>query len=250
MKRLDSLKRHIEKIGFLQTISYLLQRLILKNGSLIKIKVPGLLHPVFLRNKSYDTHIFTQVFIREEVKFEFDTVPESIVDCGANIGLATLFFKRQYPKAKIISIEPEFSNYNMLVRNTKEYKSINRLHAAVWYKNAMLKIIDTGEGVASFITKEEGNVPNFIEEINAISIVEVMAEFGLACVGLVKIDIEGSEYEIFNCNADEWIDRANMLAVEIHENLRPGVTSLIYSKLDNKFTKQRVGEYSVFKKAL
>jgi len=248
MLRLDSIKSHIKKIGIYQTFTYLLQRLILRKGSLIKIKVPGLVNSIFLRNKYYDTHIFHQIFIREEVSFEYNKPPDIIVDCGANIGLSTLFFQRQFPNAVIISIEPELSNYHLLQRNIKKYKNIKILHAAVWYKNCFLKIIDTGGGVASFITSEAEKPDNSIEEINAYNISEIMKMFDLEYIDLIKIDIEGSEYEIFKNDSDIWIEKTKIVAVEIHESLKPGATKLIHSTLQDKFEMSTLGEYSVFHK--
>lgn len=248
MPKLNSLKLHVEKIGLFQTLIYLLQRLVLKKGHLIKLKIPGLKNPVFLRNKYYDTHIFNQIFIREEVNFGSDNDPKIIVDCGANIGLSTLYFRRQFPGSIIISIEPELANFNMLIKNSKKYDNIDCLHAALWSKNGKVNVIDIGEGVASFITKEPGDQGNIIEQISSLTIGEVILRFGVSTIDLIKMDIEGTEYELFNYKPEEWTDRINMLAVELHEGLKPGVTYLINSKMEDKFINYRVGEYSVFKR--
>lgn len=248
MHRLNSLKLHIEKIGFFQTFNYVLQRFFFKKGHNIKLKIPGLKNSVFLRNKYYDTHIFNQIFIREEVNFGSNNDPKIIFDCGANIGLSTLYFRRQFPNAVIISIEPEMSNFNMLMKNTRDYNKINCLHAAVWSKNTKVNIIDIGEGVASFITNELENTGNIIEKITAVTISEIMAKFDVSFIDLIKMDIEGSEYELFDYKPEDWTVRINMLAVELHEGLKPGVTYLIKSKMGDKFINYHVGEYSVFKR--
>jgi len=248
MHRLNSLKVHFEKIGLFQTFFYLLQRIFLRKGHYIKLKIPGLENPVFLRNKYYDTHIFNQIFIRDEVNFGYTNDPKIIVDCGANIGLSTLYFKRQFPNSHIISIEPEFSNFNLMKKNTKNYNKINCLHAAVWNQNTKVNVIDTGEGVASFITKEVENTGNIIEQTNAFTLTEIISKFNISFIDLVKMDIEGSEYELFDYKPEAWTERINMLALELHENLKPGVTKLIKSKMDGKFINYQVGEYCVFKR--
>jgi len=69
---------------------------------------------VCLRNKFYDTAIFSQIFIYEELNFDLPSEPKTILDCGANTGLATLYFKFKYPQTKIISVEPEQSNFTLL----------------------------------------------------------------------------------------------------------------------------------------
>jgi predicted O-methyltransferase YrrM len=40
-----------------------------------------------------------------------------VVDAGANIGLASLWFANQYPKAKIVCIEPDPENFRILKEN-------------------------------------------------------------------------------------------------------------------------------------
>jgi len=44
-----------------------------------------------------------------------------IIDCGANIGCASVWFATQYPKARILAVEPDPDNFRMLVRNSKPY---------------------------------------------------------------------------------------------------------------------------------
>lgn len=46
-------------------------------------------------------YLLWEIFIRGEYFFETEKTAPVILDCGANIGLATLFFKRIYPKARI-----------------------------------------------------------------------------------------------------------------------------------------------------
>jgi predicted O-methyltransferase YrrM len=58
-------------------------------------------------------------------RFYADTVSRSeiplILDCGANIGLSSIWFARKYPRATVIAVEPESENFRMLTMNTAEY---------------------------------------------------------------------------------------------------------------------------------
>ena len=263
--------------------------MILKKGSLIKLNLIGLSSPIYLRNKYYDTHIFHQIFIRKELDFEIPNNPKVIVDCGANIGLSTLYLKRKYKESKIISIEPEESNFNMLSINTRQYKDVDILQNAVWFKNTLLQLVDGGEGHASFKTfenrsgylkKEITNQPiSLFTDLNniqvtfentslvttdrmvvsfgeitypskfifhTVSISEIVRKFNLNSIDLIKLDIEGSEFEIFKHEPLEWIKNINCIAVEIHENMRPGCTDLIDTALKQDFTKSYLGEYSIY----
>lgn len=52
-----------------------------------------------------------------------EITPSVIIDLGANVGYATIYFKNQNPKAKIISVEPDIKNFNQLLLNTKKLNS-------------------------------------------------------------------------------------------------------------------------------
>lgn len=57
------------------------------------------------------------------------------------VGLGTLFFNMKFPEAKIISLEPEGSNYELLCKNTKNLENIFPIKAGLWSKECMLKVI-------------------------------------------------------------------------------------------------------------
>ena len=54
----------------------------------------------------------------KEYDFAVDR-PSVIIDAGANIGLASIWFASKFPEARILAIEPEKSNYELLVRNVE-----------------------------------------------------------------------------------------------------------------------------------
>ena len=246
--KLNSLINHIRAIGILQTFSYLFQRITLERGGLIYLKIKGLSSPIFLRNKFYDTHIFYQIFINKEVDFNLHKRPDVIIDCGANIGLSTLYFLKKYPSAKIFSVEPEQSNYHLLLKNTHSYVNVVPIKSAIWKDNKALNIIDDGSGHASFQVAEKLEMVAGIEQIEAITLSTLMQNYNLKYIDLLKIDIEGSEFEIFDSNKFNWNSYVDTLAIEIHESIKPGVTNLIYNTMMDNFDLSSQGEYTLFNK--
>ena len=251
MKRLassiKSLANHITSIGFITTLLYIFQRFSYPAGRQVRIKTNGLPHPFFLRTKTYDTNIFYQIFIGKEVDFAIAGKPNIIVDAGANIGLSSLFFTRKFKTSQIYSIEPEKSNYDLLVKNTKEYSHIHPINAALWDKDQLLNIVDNGEGNASFQTSESV-IKNTISQIQGMSMQHFMSLNNLNKIDLLKIDIEGSEFELFNSENIDWIDAVDNIAIEIHDNIKPGATNLITKRLEKKYNQVRYGEYILFSK--
>jgi tRNA G46 methylase TrmB len=77
-----------------------------------------------LRIPSSDVPTYEQVFIDKEYDFLVKKQPKVIVDAGANIGLASIYFANKYPDAKIIAIEPEQSNFELFKENVAPYPHI------------------------------------------------------------------------------------------------------------------------------
>ena len=71
-------------------------------------------------------------------------MPPVIIDAGANVGLSAVFYANRFPNARIIAIEPEPSNYEMLKRNVVPYSNVTPVQAALWKENGPLRLFDTG----------------------------------------------------------------------------------------------------------
>lgn len=143
---------------------------------------------------------------------------ERVVDLGAHIGLATLYFAQIYPRAQIVAYEPDPQNYKLLVKNVHENGLGGRvecINAAVAPKSGRLNLqapiyADEWRSGVGIIPKGWRSVLHTKElEVAAVGIGEVLAEGA----GLVKMDIEGMEYEVV-VNA-QW-RRVQNLILEVH----------------------------------
>ena len=176
---------------------------------------------VFLRRESSDQDVFDEIFIAKEYEIDLGR-PLFIVDAGAYIGLSSVFFASKYPKATVVAIEPESSNFNMLLLNTKNYTNIKPINAGLWSRKAFLRIQDTSATTWGFRVMEDPSG----QGIQAIGITDVMSEFGATQIDVLKIDIEGSEIELLNhCSA--WIDSVRILIIELHDWFQPGCSEAL-----------------------
>src|SRR6266404_4664431 len=98
----------------------------------------GLTQPISLRLKSSDLATYKKIFIDLEYDFPLAKSPSVIVDAGANVGFASVFFARKYPNARILAIEPETSNFALLKKNVQEYPNVIPIGAALWTDNKMI----------------------------------------------------------------------------------------------------------------
>lgn len=215
----------IEGVKFYLKIKY-------NKDQFLKINLKEVGVPLYLRNKTSDIPAFYDVFTENEYELNLIKKPKTIIDCGANIGLATAYFKGEYPDAKIISVEPEQDNYELLQKNTESLSNVHCLNYGVWNKSALLEVHDVGLGNWGFTTTEV----QFENEstIEAISISEIIDRYKIDTIDILKIDVEGSEREIFQENTDEWLSKVKILIVELHDHMRSGCSESFYSAM-NKF---------------
>jgi FkbM family methyltransferase len=78
--------------------------------------------------------VFAQVLANREYRcLDQSEISGLVIDCGANIGLSTLYFLTRFPNAHLIAIEPDPDNFKMLAGNTAGFSGRKTLlQAAVW----------------------------------------------------------------------------------------------------------------------
>lgn len=132
-----------------------------------------------------------------------------IVDAGANIGLASIWFAKRFPDAEIIAIEPDKENCELLRRNTTHLSRVSVREAAIGATNGFVRLSQTGSSATITTTRAFSGCP-IITVDNAISSVADGIPF------IIKIDIEGFESDLFSTNLD-WIDSAYAIFIEPHD---------------------------------
>lgn len=200
---------------------------------LIEVKRSEIKHPFYLRPKTSDVPTYEQIFINRDYNFSITKEPEIIIDAGANIGLASIYFANQYPNSQVIAIEPELSNFKLLEVNVSPYKNVIPLQAALWHRNEEINLIDPGLGEWAFMTEskneelqsEENIVRNTVQ---AITVDRIIDQFNLNRIDILKIDIEGAEKEVFT-NPSSWIHKVDTMIVELHERIKIGCNRSFYN---------------------
>jgi len=186
-------------------------------------------HPIYLRKNTTDIKLFYDIYIRKEYSTNYQPNPLTIIDLGANIGLASVYFKNLFPNAKIIAVEPEKSNFDMLVMNTQNYGSIHCINKAVWNRATNLIIEDHGHGNWGFMVSES-DISNE-HSVQSISVDGLLDEFNIDQIDILKIDIEGSEKELFEKNYEKWLPRTKMIIVELHDVMRWGSSKSFFNAI-------------------
>lgn len=234
-----------------QVIKYILINLMFSLRISNKIYLGGLSSPICIRPKTSDLLTFHQVFTFKEYDINLRFNPMVIIDAGANIGLTSLYFNKIYPNARIIAIEPEKSNFEMLKINCKNVQNI-LLHKRSLSNqpNLGLNVIDKGYGNWGFVTEinDNTNSQKVVDTVKTITIDEVMNENEIECIDLLKIDIEGAEKELFESNYENWIPKTKCIVIELHDGMKMGSSKSFFKTISKyNFSYHRMnGENLVF----
>jgi FkbM family methyltransferase len=215
----------------------------------VAVSVPGILYPVYLRVRTTDIGVCHEILIRRLYDYKLPATPKVIIDAGANIGLTSVFYANAYPGARIIAIEPEESNFRMLIKNTSFYPRIEPVNAALWGENCELDLCDMERGHSAFQTKDRpaSRTANRAR-VRGITLDKLISELGVDFVDLLKIDIEGAEIEVF-ADAARWIDKVGVIAIELHDWLRPGCDNSVSRASKGFDLRAKNGETTYFSKA-
>ena len=138
-----------------------------------------------------------------------------ILDCGANIGMASLWYASRYPRAQVIAVEPEPANFALLKANTEQRPTIVPVMAAVWDRQTRVDLTDGGTGPVGWRTRQ-----NDSGELLTVTVPALVRRFPDRVPMIVKIDIEGAEVELFRSNTD-WTEVVPLIAFEPHDWLMP-----------------------------
>lgn len=152
-----------------------------------------------------------------------DFQPKVIFDCGSYIGYSTLFFANRYPDAQVYSVEPDKNNFKFLQYNTIFYDNIHVINSALWDKETFVRLETTEMGESGYMAVETGEAdPNAFK---TTTLSKIVAENSIEQIDFIKIDIEGSEKEVFSApDVDEWLSKVKVLAIVLHDELRSGAS--------------------------
>lgn len=184
---------------------------------------------IWLRPGTSDLDVFKEVFGEREYEVAcWDIEPKLIIDAGANIGLTSLYFAARCAKARIIALEPEASNVDLLRRNTEGVNNITVKAGALWPRKASLSLVDdTAAKWAFSVTESSASVST----VSAFTVPDILAEVGADCVDLLKLDIEGAEKDLFTYGWQDWLPKVKRIVVELHDRLVPGCSKAFYSAI-------------------
>lgn len=211
------------------------RKLPVKSSRVRQYEVPGYPAPISLRDTASDHAIFWQCLVRRQ--YDIKRFPQSqrletayqeaiakgqrplIIDCGGNVGLASVWFATQFPQALICAVEPDAENFELLRLNTACFGDrVKPLKGGVWHESGWLRIVNPQAGSAAYRVSHTAT-PS-ADSIRAYTIDEICQLMDSDCAFIVKVDIEGAQDSLFKANTD-WVGKTHLLTLELDDWLLP-----------------------------
>lgn len=186
---------------------------------------------IWLRAQAHDQSIFQQVWVKREYDIPgiapthwaalwsaYEAAERPVIlDAGAHVGMSVLWWKRLFPRAHVVAVEPSVANLALLRRNLEGVDGVTVLHAALAGQEGRLRLDAPASGSAATHVHADGRG----DDVAATTVGHIMASLGADELLIAKIDIEGSEAQVFAGDL-AWMDRTRALVIETHDWLWPG----------------------------
>ena len=162
-----------------------------------------------------DVQSIREVLLQEVYRLPSDTRRKVIVDLGANIGLASMWLARTYSAERVIALEPDDANAELVRQNFVSNNIPGVLIQAA---------IGASDGTARFqpdFASNKGRLGPSGKEVSLLSMPSLLERIGVdGNVSLLKIDIEGTEEELL-CRDLSWLRRIDEIIIEFHPTIVP-----------------------------
>jgi FkbM family methyltransferase len=158
------------------------------------------------------------------------------IDVGANIGAVSLFVdsfnkdREDNSKIKVYAVEPEPNNLYLLSQNIENNptENITIVNNAIWHEEKMVSISNRG-GNSSIVDTDEDK-----SEVLAITLETLFSTYNIKEVDVMKIDIEGAEFDLIINTPAETLAKINRLVLEFDKSF-DGRFGQMIEKLSKQF---------------
>ena len=191
-----------------------------------------------IRKHSTDLMALTHVWLIGEYKSENFDIKDTdiIIDIGGHIGLFSLYASQFCKNGLIYSFEPVPENYNLLIDNiqSNDLNQIKPFNLAVSNSNSNVKLyLNDDEAGHSMFSKSSKTIT-----VDSISLQQIFDDNNIENCNFLKLDCEGTEYEILQNLPLSYFNKIEKIVIEYHmadshpellENLKKLLISQNYS---------------------
>ena len=223
----------IENLGFINSVKIFFLSRFKKKEMYLNLNRKKFYFIPIIHHGSYTRFTFPQYLISDNTN---DNI-EYIIDGGANTGSQAIRFVNTYKNLKkMICVEPEKNNFDLLEKNL-DHGNVKNIHAALDdYDNQKIFLTNTTE--KSKIDGKPTNISELITtfknndmenqnntSVESISINTIIDKYSLPRIDFFKCDLNGFESEMFENNLD-WIKKCRCVAFN-NADLNDGIEKIV-----------------------
>lgn len=192
--------------------------------------------------------VWAEIFKEREYKAAEQTISQAtdpIVDVGAHVGLFVLYVRSLNLSSLVYSLEPEEKNFDLLQKNIKDNKlsKIKPLQIALGGRSESGNLIVTIDShnhhlenaPAVRISENEQNLQTN-QSVQILSLRDFFVQEKIKIVSLLKMDIEGGEYDVFSACMPADFARIKTVIMEYHN-----YSGFNYKEIENQFRENGFG---------
>jgi FkbM family methyltransferase len=153
---------------------------------------------------------YKEIFTEEIYKFNGASNSGIILDCGANIGISTLYLAINNPQSEVYAFEPDKIIFELLSKNVQNNQLTNVIlnNQAVWTEKCELSFSNKGSEASQIDATGTSST-----KVNAIRFSDFLSKFEK--IDFIKMDIEGAEYDVIKDCANQ-LHKVENLFLEYH----------------------------------
>lgn len=159
----------------------------------------------------------------------------TVVDIGANIGLFTELAIRKGAD-RVVSLEISDNAISIFEDLHNDKENVTLIKKAAYDKTGEITIYsDPNNSLVGSIYPDHTSGLSDSYTVESMSVTDVLKENSIERVGLMKVDVEGSEYAIFDGIPDETLDKIDNIILEFHDNFGGRLRDSIINRLEGKY---------------
>jgi FkbM family methyltransferase len=195
-------------------------------GATPRIRVDGI--QITVNDGPVCFHLYKDLFVHRIYHFDSSRPDPLILDCGSNVGMSILYFKKIYPRARIIGFEPDPVLLPFLEENVSQngLRDVTIVKAAVADRAGTLDFFADGLVGSSLAEPAPGatELPLTRVQVPAVRLRDYLNER----VDFLKLNIEGAEWSVLADCADR-LRQVERMVVEYHH--LPGLPRTLHKIL-------------------
>jgi FkbM family methyltransferase len=177
---------------------------------------------LWLRDEA-DRSVMREIFKLREYRVAEEKIAEAlfpIIDAGAHSGMFSIYCRALNENSQIYAVEPEPRNLELLKKHLKEnnIKNVEVVAAALSNETGARDLLISEDSHNHRLREKDENTDGEKIKIKVFCLPDFFKKFKLKKISLLKMDIEGAEFEIFESLSENDLSPVDCLILEYHNN--------------------------------